>query len=154
MTLTTAAPLEGLVPHAETTFEVEDPATTEVVAHVPDLDASSATAAVSSAAAALPAWRALAPRARSEVLRRAYELVVRDTSRLAALLMLENGKPEADARAEVTYAAEFFRWYAEEAVRPGGSWGEAPGRRQPRRSSPTSPSASPRWSHRGTSPPR
>ncbi|NHC24322.1 NAD-dependent succinate-semialdehyde dehydrogenase [Nocardioides sp. IC4_145] len=108
------------------TFDVENPATGEVVAQVSDGGGTEATAAVDAAAHAWGAWRSLAPRARSQVLRRAHELMLRDTDRLAWLLMTENGKPEADARTEVTYAAEFFRWYAEEAVRHDGSWGEAP----------------------------
>ena len=60
------------------------------------------------------------------MLRRAYELLVRDTEPLAALVCAENGKSLADARAEVAYAAEFFRWFAEEAVRTDGSWGSSP----------------------------
>jgi succinate-semialdehyde dehydrogenase / glutarate-semialdehyde dehydrogenase len=128
MTITAPTPLADLdlVGGATHTFEVEDPATTEVLAHVGDGGVDEARAAVAAAYDAGPDWRAAAPRVRSEVLRRAYELILRDADRLALLLMAENGKPEADARAEVGYAADFFRWYAEEAVRPGGSWGEAP----------------------------
>ena len=108
------------------TFEVHDPATTEVIAEVADGDAHAATAAVDAASAAFPAWAATAPRARAEVLRRAYELVVADTDHLATLITRENGKSEADARAEVAYAAEFFRWFSEEAVRAEGGYSEAP----------------------------
>jgi succinate-semialdehyde dehydrogenase/glutarate-semialdehyde dehydrogenase len=108
------------------TLRVDDPATGRVVAEVGDGQEAHATAAVDAAAAALVDWRRRAPRARSEVLRRTHELMLRDVDRLAWLLMTENGKPEADARSEVAYAAEFFRWYAEEAVRHDGSWGEAP----------------------------
>jgi succinate-semialdehyde dehydrogenase/glutarate-semialdehyde dehydrogenase len=63
---------------------------------------------------------------RSEILRKAYDLIVRDRDDLAHLISAENGKSLADATGEVTYAAEFFRWFAEEAVRPGGEFGEAP----------------------------
>jgi succinate-semialdehyde dehydrogenase/glutarate-semialdehyde dehydrogenase len=85
-----------------------------------------ATAAVDAAAGRLPAWSALAPRVRSELLTRVRELMLRDADSLAALITLENGKSVADARSEVTYAAEFFRWYAEEAVRPHGDFGSSP----------------------------
>jgi succinate-semialdehyde dehydrogenase/glutarate-semialdehyde dehydrogenase len=108
------------------TFEVEDPATGAVIAAVSDGTPCEARAAVDAAQAAASSWRALAPRERSEVLRRAYELMLLDVDRLAALVMAENGKPEADARGEIAYAAEFLRWYAEEAVRTGGRYGEAP----------------------------
>ena len=108
------------------TFAVTDPADGTVLAHVADASTAEATSAVDAAAAAGPAWAATGPRARSEVLRRAYELLVRDTEPLAALVCAENGKSLADARAEVAYAAEFFRWFAEEAVRSDGSWGSSP----------------------------
>lgn len=112
---------------ADRTFAVEDPATGDPVAAVADGGVAAATAAVDAAADAARAWRRTTPRGRSEVLRRAHELMLRDADRLTWLLMTENGKPEADARSEVTYAAEFLRWYAEEAVRHDGTWGDAPG---------------------------
>ncbi|MDZ5623566.1 NAD-dependent succinate-semialdehyde dehydrogenase [Nocardioides bizhenqiangii] len=108
------------------TFEVRDPATTQVIAVVPDGTAADATAAVDAAAAAFPSWAATAPRVRAEILRRAYELIVDDSDRLTALITAENGKVEADARAEVAYAAEFFRWFSEEAVRTEGAYGVSP----------------------------
>src|SRR6478609_7069593 len=107
-------------------FAVEDPATLEVVAHVPDLDVADAVAAVDRAAAAYPAWSRTSPRHRSDVLRRAHELMLRDKDELTTLIARENGKSLVDAAAEVGYAAEFFRWFSEEAVRPGGEYGEAP----------------------------
>ncbi|MFG2730416.1 NAD-dependent succinate-semialdehyde dehydrogenase [Streptomyces canus] len=85
-----------------------------------------ARAAVDAAAAALTEWSGTPARVRSEVLRRAFELMVADTENLAGLIAWENGKSLADARAEVTYAAEFFRWFAEEAVRTDGAYGAAP----------------------------
>lgn len=109
------------------TFAVEDPATGHDLARVADGGATQAREAVDSAVEAGGAWRRTPPRARSEVLRRAHDLMIRDADRLTWLLMSENGKPETDARAEVAYAADFFRWYAEEAVRTDGSWGESPG---------------------------
>jgi succinate-semialdehyde dehydrogenase/glutarate-semialdehyde dehydrogenase len=108
------------------TFAVHDPATTEVVARVADGTAVEARAAVTAAAAAFPAWAATAPRVRAEVLRRAFELIVADTEHLAALIHSENGKSLDDARAEVAYAAEFMRWFSEEAVRTDGSYGASP----------------------------
>ena len=109
-----------------TTFPVEDPATLQPIAEVADQDARDARRAVDSAASAAAAWAATAPRARSEILRKAFDLILRDRDELAHLIAAENGKSLADATAEVTYAAEFFRWFAEEAVRPGGEYGEAP----------------------------
>jgi len=108
------------------TFAVRNPATTEVIARVADGTAVEARAAVDAAASAFPSWAATAPRVRAEVLRRAYELIVADTDHLAALIHSENGKSLDDARAEVAYAAEFFRWFSEEAVRTEGSYGESP----------------------------
>src|SRR5690606_29289848 len=78
------------------------------------------------AAAALADWSARKPRERAQILRRAYERMQGDTLRLAALMTLENGKTLADSRDEIAYAAEFFRWFSEAAVRNIGSLGEAP----------------------------
>ncbi|MGN6251547.1 MAG: NAD-dependent succinate-semialdehyde dehydrogenase [Marmoricola sp.] len=108
------------------TFTVEDPATLAVLEHVPDQGADDARRAVDAASAAFAGWSHTAPRARAEVLRRAFELMLRDRDELAALIAAENGKSLSDAVGEVTYAAEFFRWFAEEAVRPGGDYGESP----------------------------
>ncbi|VXC55706.1 NAD-dependent succinate-semialdehyde dehydrogenase [Aeromicrobium sp. 9AM] len=107
-------------------FDVENPADRSVIAQVADGGPTDATAAVDAAAAALPAWSAMPPRQRSEILRRTYELMVRDTEELAAMISAENGKSLSDARGEVTYAAEFFRWFAEEGVRTGGDYGVSP----------------------------
>ena len=91
-----------------------------------DATAEDTLDAVSAAAAALPGWAATAPRERAECLRRAWSLMIAKSDSLARLMVLENGKALPDARAEVTYAAEFFRWYAEEAVRVEGSVLTAP----------------------------
>lgn len=107
-------------------FPVEDPATRAVIAVVADGTAADATAAVDAAAERLSGWSALHPRVRSDLLVRVRELMLRDAESLAGLIARENGKSMADARSEVTYAAEFFRWYAEEAVRPSGDYGAAP----------------------------
>lgn len=107
-------------------FDVENPADRTVIDQVSDGGPVDATAAVDAAAAALPVWSSMPPRQRSEILRRTYELMVRDTDELAALICAENGKSLTDARGEVTYAAEFFRWFAEEGVRAGGDYGVSP----------------------------
>jgi succinate-semialdehyde dehydrogenase / glutarate-semialdehyde dehydrogenase len=107
-------------------FDVLDPATGGVIASVADGGVEDAIAAVDAASDALPAWAATAPRVRSEILRRAFELMTSRTDDLAKLMSQENGKALVDARGEVTYAAEFFRWYAEEAVRADGTVTTAP----------------------------
>ena len=109
-----------------TTFAVENPATREVIAEVDDGTPQDATAAVDAAAKALPEWSALPPRTRGDLLSRVRDLMLRDADELAGMIALENGKSLVDARGEVTYAAEFFRWYAEEAVRPHGDFGQSP----------------------------
>jgi succinate-semialdehyde dehydrogenase/glutarate-semialdehyde dehydrogenase len=109
------------------TFTVENPATLQVLARIPDATVADGTAAVDRAAAAFTTWSRTAPRARAEVLRRTFELMLRDRDRLAELISAENGKSLTDALGEVSYAAEFFRWFSEEAVRSGGDFGEAPG---------------------------
>ncbi|WP_073260068.1 NAD-dependent succinate-semialdehyde dehydrogenase [Cryptosporangium aurantiacum] len=107
-------------------FDVEDPADRRVIAAVADADRRDAIAAVDAAQAAFAGWRALPPRSRSEILHRAHALMLRDADDLATLVTRENGKSFADARGEVVYAAEFFRWFAEEAVRTGGDFGPSP----------------------------
>ncbi len=107
-------------------FDVHDPATGEVVTTVADGTVEDALAAVDAAAGAGPAWAATAPRERGEILRRAFELMTQRSEALARLISLENGKALRDARGEVAYAAEFFRWYSEEAVRATGSVQTAP----------------------------
>jgi succinate-semialdehyde dehydrogenase/glutarate-semialdehyde dehydrogenase len=107
-------------------FAVSDPSTLEVIRSVADGSVEDATDAVDAAAGAFAAWSAAPPRVRSEVLRRAYELMIAEADRLAALISWENGKSLADAHSEVTYAAEFFRWFSEEAVRSDGDFAIAP----------------------------
>ncbi len=109
------------------TFEVADPSSGSVLTTVANGTEQDATAAADAAASALPAWSATAPRTRSEILRRAFDLMLDRGDELARLVVLENGKALADARGEIAYAAEFFRWYAEEAVRGAGEIATAPG---------------------------
>ena len=108
------------------TIAVVDPATEEVVADVAGADVDTAVTAVDAAQLALAPWSARSPRERSDVLRRAYDLMISRCEALARLIVLENGKALSDARAEVRYAAEFFRWYSEEAVRLTGEITTAP----------------------------
>ena len=107
-------------------FEVLDPATGAVLASVADGTVEDAMAAVDAAEAAAAGWAATAPRERAEILRRAFELMTERREEIAHLISLENGKALPDARGETAYAAEFFRWYAEEAVRGSGSVMTAP----------------------------
>ncbi len=107
-------------------FDVIDPATENKVASVASATVEDAKAALDAAAAAFPGWAARKPRERGEILRKSFELIMRDAERLAKLITIENGKALSDSRGEVAYAAEFFRWYAEEAVRNLGDFGRAP----------------------------
>ncbi|OBB99493.1 NAD-dependent succinate-semialdehyde dehydrogenase [Mycobacterium sp. 852013-50091_SCH5140682] len=118
--------IDGRAHGTATTFEVYDPANGSVIADVSDGTVADATAAVDAAHRAFRSWAAMAPRNRSEILRCAYDLMIADADRLVTLICAENGKPQADARAEVMYAAEFFRWFSEEAVRTDGGYGMSP----------------------------
>ena len=108
------------------TFDVDDPATGDVIASVANASVEDGLAAVAAASAALPAWSATPPRQRAELLRRTFELMTQRADDFARLIVRENGKALSDARGEVAYAAEFFRWYAEEAVRAEGHVQTAP----------------------------
>jgi len=107
-------------------FDVLDPATRDVIASVADAGVEDALAAVDAADEAAASFAATAPRARAELLRAVFELMTAQREDLATLIALENGKALVDARAEVSYAAEFFRWYSEEAVRIDGGVAIAP----------------------------
>src|SRR6476660_6847348 len=107
-------------------FDVIDPATEAVVASVASATVEDAKAAIDTASEALPAWGARKPRERAEILRKAFELIMRDAERFAKLITVENGKALSDSKGEVLYSAEFFRWNAEEAVRNIGQVYMAP----------------------------
>lgn len=108
------------------TIRVINPSTAELLVEIADATSADGIRAVDAAAAALPRWGAVAPRQRAEVLRRCFELMTARSESLARLISLENGKALPDARSEVAYAAEFFRWYSEEAVRLIGELSKAP----------------------------
>ncbi|KJZ24627.1 NAD-dependent succinate-semialdehyde dehydrogenase [Tritonibacter mobilis] len=115
------------VPGAEEArFDVVNPATEEVIASVASAEISDADAALDAAEAAMKDWAARTPRQRSEVLRKAWELMSARLEEFAHYITLENGKARADAMGEATYAAEFFRWFSEEAVRADGMLTHAP----------------------------
>jgi len=105
---------------------VIDPATEDPIADVANATTDDALDAVAAAHGALAGWAATPPRVRGECLRRAYELMIADADALARLMVMENGKALRDAKAEITYAAEFFRWFSEEAVRLNGMVTTAP----------------------------
>ena len=108
------------------TFPVVDPATGKELCHVADASPSDGLAALDAAVAAQADFAKMAPRERGEILRRAYELLMQRQEELALLMTLEMGKPLAESKGEIAYAAEFFRWFAEEAVRIGGGYATAP----------------------------
>jgi succinate-semialdehyde dehydrogenase/glutarate-semialdehyde dehydrogenase len=101
-------------------LEVRNPATDELVAAVPLMGATEAAQAVDAASQAFPAWKAIAGAERSRILRRFFDLILRDELRLARLMTLEGGKPLSEARGEIAYAAGFVEWSAEEAKRVYG----------------------------------
>ena len=107
-------------------FDVIDPATEATIASVASASVEDARAAVAAAGAAFAGWAGRKPRQRAEILRKAFEILTRESERFARLITLENGKSLSDARGEVAYSAEFFRWYAEEAVRIIGEISSAP----------------------------
>ncbi|MGR6318228.1 NAD-dependent succinate-semialdehyde dehydrogenase [Micromonospora soli] len=105
---------------------VHDPSTGEVLCHVADAGSADALAALDAAAAAQASWASCPPRERSELLRRAFEQLIARADELALLMTLEMGKPLAESKAEIVYAAEFLRWFSEEAVRIDGRYAVAP----------------------------
>lgn len=110
----------------EPALEVHNPADGEVIATIADADVDTAVSALDAAVDAADDWAQTDPRERSELLRRVYERIVERTDDFATLMTLEMGKPLSEARGEVAYGADFFRWYSEEAVRIHGRFGRAP----------------------------
>ena len=103
-----------------TTFDVVDPATEKVFATAPDCTPDDGLTALKAADAAFEEWARTTPRQRADVLHRLFDLMLDQRERLARLLVQEVGKTITEARGEVNYAADYLRWYAEEAVRPHG----------------------------------
>jgi succinate-semialdehyde dehydrogenase/glutarate-semialdehyde dehydrogenase len=108
------------------TFAVDDPSSDQTLVEVADGDARDARAALDAAVDAQPSWAATPARERGEILRRTYEVLTERIDDLALLMTLEMGKPLAESRGEITYAAEFFRWFSEEAVRVDGRYTQEP----------------------------
>jgi succinate-semialdehyde dehydrogenase/glutarate-semialdehyde dehydrogenase len=108
------------------TIDVEDPSTGETIAQVADATPEDATAALDAAVEMRDEWASTAPRDRGEILRKAFETIVSRADELALLMTLEMGKPLAESKAEITYGAEFLRWFSEEAVRIEGRFASAP----------------------------
>ena len=108
------------------TLGVEDPSTGDTLVEVADATPEDATAALDACVAVQDEWAVHPPRERGEILRRAFEAMTARADELALLMTLEMGKPLAESKAEVTYAAEFLRWFSEEAVRIEGRFGTAP----------------------------
>jgi len=115
-----AALIDGEWITSAKTFPVNDPATGEEVASVPDLAAKDAARAIDAAARALPAWSAKTAKERAAILRRWFDLVTAETESLARLMTTEQGKPLAESRAEVAYGAAFIEWFGEEGKRAYG----------------------------------
>ena len=107
-------------------IDVTNPVDGSTLAQVSTASNDDCLAAVDAAQNAFASWKATAPRARAEILRKSFEIMIAEQESLARLITLENGKVLSDARAEVAYAAEFFRWFSEEAVRIDGDYRRAP----------------------------
>jgi len=117
---------EWTEPASRATFVVEDPATGADLATVADARPEDGVAALDAACAVRDSWQATPPRVRGEILRAAFEALTARTEEFSLLITLEAGKPIAESRSEVAYAAEFLRWFAEEAVRIGGRTADSP----------------------------
>jgi succinate-semialdehyde dehydrogenase/glutarate-semialdehyde dehydrogenase len=122
----TGAFVAGRWVETSATFDVDDPSTGKVIATVSDCTVTEGAAAVAAASEAANDWARRSPDHRAAILRRTHDLMIEQTGQLAELIARENGKSGADAIAEVAYAAAFFRWYAEEAVRVRGEYSIAP----------------------------
>ncbi|MFT3862624.1 NAD-dependent succinate-semialdehyde dehydrogenase [Micropruina sp.] len=117
---------EWVAAEQDRTLAVVDPATGSPLLEIADASPADALRALDAAVAAQQEWAATAPRRRSDILRRAFDLVHEHADDLALLMTLEMGKPLAEARGEVTYGGEFLRWFSEEAVRISGRYGLNP----------------------------
>lgn len=124
--LKTAAYVDGTWITTDATLPVHNPSTGDLLVEVPLLDRARTAAAIDAAHRALPVWRARPAKERSRLLRRWFDLVSEHTQDLARLIVLEEGKPYAEAVGEVGYAASFLEWFAEEAKRVRGDVMEAP----------------------------
>ncbi|MEI6216421.1 MAG: NAD-dependent succinate-semialdehyde dehydrogenase [Actinomycetes bacterium] len=126
MQLKTDLYIDGAWVKGDAYIPVIDPSTGAVIAEVATASDAQCDAAVEAAHRAFPAWAKTAPRVRAEILRKAFELMIAESDQIAKIISMENGKVFSDAKGEVAYAAEFFRWFSEEAVRTPGDFRMAP----------------------------
>ncbi len=126
MELKTDLYIDGAWVKGNGTIPVIDPSTGSAICEVATAGDSECEAAISAAHRAFPSWAKTAPRVRSEILRKAFEIMVAESDHLAKIVSMENGKVLTDAKGEIAYAAEFFRWFAEEAVRTPGDFRSSP----------------------------
>jgi succinate-semialdehyde dehydrogenase/glutarate-semialdehyde dehydrogenase len=126
MQLSTQLYIDGKWVNGASTMPVTDPSDESVIANVQISSEEQCTQAVDAAHRAFKGWAKTAPRVRGEILRKAFEIMVAEADRLAEIISRENGKVLSDAKGEVLYAAEFFRWFSEEAVRINGEFRTSP----------------------------
>jgi len=126
MQLKTDLYIDGAWVKGDGPLPVTDPSTGNVIAEVQTAGEAQCDAAVTAAHNAFKTWSKTAPRVRGEILRKAFELMTAEADHLAKIVSMENGKVFSDAKGEIAYAAEFFRWFAEEAVRTPGDYRQAP----------------------------
>jgi succinate-semialdehyde dehydrogenase/glutarate-semialdehyde dehydrogenase len=126
MQLSTQLYIDGKWVNGTSTLPVTDPADESVIANVQISSEEQCIEAVDAAHRAFKSWAKTAPRVRGEILRKAFEIMVAEADRLAEIISRENGKVLSDAKGEVLYAAEFFRWFSEEAVRINGEFRTSP----------------------------
>ena len=126
MQLSTQIYIDGKWVNGVSTMPVTDPADESVIANVQISSEEQCIEAVDAAHRAFKGWAKTAPRVRGEILRKAFEIMVAEADRLAEIISRENGKVLSDAKGEVLYAAEFFRWFSEEAVRINGEFRTSP----------------------------
>jgi succinate-semialdehyde dehydrogenase/glutarate-semialdehyde dehydrogenase len=126
MQLKTQLYIDGKWVNGSSTLEVTDPSDESVIANVQVSSDKECADAVDAADRAFKSWAKTAPRVRGEILRKAFEIMVAEVDRLAEVVSRENGKVLTDAKGEILYAAEFFRWFSEEAVRINGEYRTSP----------------------------
>jgi succinate-semialdehyde dehydrogenase/glutarate-semialdehyde dehydrogenase len=126
MQLKTQLYIDGKWVDGASTIPVTDPSDESVIANVSVATDADCAQAVDAASSAFKTWSKTAPRLRGEILRKAFEIMVAEADRLAEIISKENGKVLTDAKGEILYAAEFFRWFSEEAVRINGEFRTAP----------------------------
>ena len=126
MQLKTQLFIDGKWLDGTSTIAVTDPSDNSTIANVAVASDEDCAAAIDAASNAFKSWAKTAPRVRAEILRKAFEIMVAEADRLAEIITKENGKVLSDAKGEILYAAEFFRWFSEEAVRINGEFRTAP----------------------------